>query len=72
MGGLIGHQTLWSSGLITFTGGAGRFVQRTAEAPARIAAAESAEDIATEIPFMRRVLRSVSSRDDVSQYIEVP
>ncbi len=66
----------WSPNSLEFwfdyiTGGAGRFVQRTAEAPARIAAAESAEDIATEIPFMRRVLRSVSSRDDVSQYIEV-
>jgi len=66
----------WSPNALEFwfdyiTGGAGRFVQRTAEAPARIAAAESAEDIATEIPFMRRVLRSVSSRDDVSQYIEV-
>ena len=66
----------WSPNALEFwfdyiTGGAGRFVQRTVEAPARIAAAESAEDIATEIPFMRRVLRSVSSRDDVSQYIEV-
>ena len=66
----------WSPNSLEFwfdyiTGGAGRFVQRTAEAPARIAAAESAEDIATEIPFMRRVLRSVSSRDDASQYIEV-
>ena len=66
----------WSPNSLEFwfdyiTGGAGRFTQRTLEAPARIAAAESAEDIATEIPFMRRVLRSVSSRDDVSQYIEV-
>jgi hypothetical protein len=66
----------WSPNSLEFwfdyiTGGAGRFAQRTLEAPARIAAAESAEDIATEIPFMRRVLRSVSSRDDVSQYIEV-
>lgn len=52
------------------TGGAGRFVQRTVELPARIADPEqTAEDIIREVPLIRRLFGSVSSREDLGTYI---
>jgi hypothetical protein len=52
------------------TGGAGRFVQRTAELPGRIADPEqTAEDIIREVPLIRRLFGSVSSREDMGTYI---
>jgi hypothetical protein len=52
------------------TGGAGRFVQRTAELPGRIIDPEqTAEDILREVPVIRRIFGSVSSREDMGTYI---
>jgi hypothetical protein len=52
------------------TGGAGRFVQRAAELPGRIADPEqTAEDIIREVPLIRRLFGSVSSREDMGTYI---
>lgn len=52
------------------TGGAGRFVQRTAELPGRIADPEqTAEDIIREVPLIRRLFGSVSAREDLGTYI---
>jgi hypothetical protein len=52
------------------TGGAGRFVQRTAELPGRIADPEqTSEDIIREVPLIRRLFGSVSSREDMGTYI---
>jgi len=52
------------------TGGVGTFVQRTAEAPYNIATAEAGEDVARQIPFVRKVYGSVSSREDLGTYIQ--
>jgi hypothetical protein len=52
------------------TGGAGRFVQRAAELPGRIADPEqTAEDVIREVPLIRRLFGSVSSREDMGTYI---
>ena len=51
------------------TGGAGRFVQRTAELPMRISEAQSNEDIIREVPLIRRMFGSISSREDLGTYI---
>jgi hypothetical protein len=52
------------------TGGAGRFVQRTAELPGRIIDPEqTAEDILREVPVIRRIFGSISSREDMGTYI---
>jgi hypothetical protein len=52
------------------TGGAGQFVQRTAELPLRIADPEqTSEDIIREVPIIRRFFGSVSSREDMGTYI---
>lgn len=51
------------------TGGAGRFVQRTAELPIRLSEAQSNEDILREVPLARRIFGSISSREDLGSYI---
>jgi hypothetical protein len=52
------------------TGGAGRFVQRGLELPGRIADPEqTAEDVIREVPLIRRLFGSVSSREDMGTYI---
>jgi hypothetical protein len=52
------------------TGGAGRFVQRAAELPFRIADPEQTnEDIIREVPVIRRIFGSVSEREDLGTYI---
>ena len=52
------------------TGGVGRFVQRTAELPVRVYEEGLDEDIFREIPFVRKIIGSVSSREDYGNYIE--
>ena len=55
------------------TGGVGRFVQRSVEAPFNIIDAINGDfqaPIATAIPFARKVIISPSERQDVSDYLE--
>jgi hypothetical protein len=52
------------------TGGVGRFVQRTAELPVRVFDEGLDEEIYREIPFVRKIIGSVSSREDYGRYIE--
>ena len=55
------------------TGGVGRFVQRSAEAPFNIIDAINGDfqgAITTAIPFARKVITSPSEREDVSNYLE--
>ena len=52
------------------TGGVGRFVQRTAELPVRVYEEGLDEDIFREIPFVRKIIGSVSDREDYGNYIE--
>ena len=52
------------------TGGAGRFVQRTAELPARVYEDGLTEDLIGEVPFVRKVIGSVTDRQDLGTYIE--
>lgn len=52
------------------TGGVGRFVQRTAELPSRIFDETLDEEIYREVPFVRKLISSVSSREDYGRYIE--
>ena len=55
------------------TGGVGRFVQRTAEAPFDIIDAINDDfqgSITRAIPFARKVITSPSEREDVSNYLE--
>jgi hypothetical protein len=52
------------------TGGIGRFVQRTAEAPARIYTDGFSEDLSREIPFVRKVIGSVSERENIGLFVE--
>jgi hypothetical protein len=52
------------------TGGVGRFVQRTAELPIRVFDEGLDEEIYREIPFVRKIIGSVSSREDYGRYIE--
>ena len=52
------------------TGGVGRFVQRTAELPVRVATEGLDEEIYREVPFIRKVIGSVSDREDVGAFIE--
>jgi hypothetical protein len=51
-------------------GGAGGFAQRTLEAPYNIATAEAGEDVVRQIPFLRKIYGSVSTREDLGTYIE--
>ena len=52
------------------TGGVGRFVQRTAELPARVYEDGLTEDLIGEVPFVRKVIGSVTDRQDLGTYIE--
>jgi hypothetical protein len=52
------------------TGGTGGFVQRSLEAPYNIATAEAGEDVVRQIPFLRKIYGSVSTREDLGTYIE--
>jgi hypothetical protein len=52
------------------TGGAGGFVQRSLEAPYNIATAEAGEDVVRQVPFLRKIYGSVSTREDLGTYIE--
>ena len=52
------------------TGGAGRFVQRTVEAPLMLASGQPLDEIVREIPLARKIFGAVSSREDTSAYIE--
>ena len=52
------------------TGGIGRFVQRTAEAPARIYTDGFDEDLSREIPFVRKIIGSVSERENIGLFVE--
>jgi len=52
------------------TGGVGRFVQRTAELPVRVATEGFDEEIYREVPFIRKVVGSVSDREDYGAFIE--
>jgi hypothetical protein len=52
------------------TGGVGRFVQRSAELPSRIMEGGSGEEIYRDVPFVRRVVGSISTREDYGSYIE--
>jgi hypothetical protein len=52
------------------TGGAGRFAQRTVEAPFRIAQGENFDEIAREVPMLRRIIGTVSERENLGAYIE--
>jgi len=52
------------------TGGVGRFVQRTAELPVRVATEGFDEEIYREVPFIRKVIGSVSDREDYGAFIE--
>ena len=52
------------------TGGVGRFVQRTAELPVRVATEGFDEEIYREVPFIRKVIGSVSDREDYGSFIE--
>lgn len=55
------------------TGGVGRFVQRSAEAPFNIIDAINGDfqgSITMAIPFARKVVASPSEREDVSNYLE--
>jgi hypothetical protein len=52
------------------TGGVGRFVQRTAELPVRVFDEGLDEEIYREVPFVRKIIGSVSTREDYGRYIE--
>ncbi len=52
------------------TGGVGRFVQRTAELPVRVYEDGLTEDLIGEVPFVRKVIGSVTDRQDLGTYIE--
>ena len=52
------------------TGGIGRFAQRTAELPTRLNEDGLGEEVYREIPFVRKIVGSVSDREDLGDYIE--
>jgi hypothetical protein len=52
------------------TGGVGKFVQRTVESPLAIAEEGFTEEVVRDIPLLRKVVGSVSSREDMGTYIE--
>jgi hypothetical protein len=55
-------------GLIT--GGVGKFVQRTVESPLAIAEEGFTEEVVRDIPLIRKLVGSVSSREDMGTYID--
>ena len=52
------------------TGGVGRFAQRTAELPTKLADDGLQEELYRSIPFTRKIYSSVSDREDLGDYIE--
>ena len=52
------------------TGGVGRFVQRTAELPFRVYEDGLNDELYREVPFVRKIIGSVSTREDYGRYIE--
>jgi hypothetical protein len=65
----------WSPDVVDFwfefaTGGVGRFVQRIAELPFKAADEGLSDEVAREIPFFRKIVGSVSEREDMGSYIE--
>jgi hypothetical protein len=52
------------------TGGVGKFVQRTVESPLAIAEEGFTEEVVRDIPLLRKVVGSVSSREDMGTYID--
>jgi len=52
------------------TGGVGRFVQRTAELPFRVYEEGLNDELYREVPFVRKIIGSVSTREDYGRYIE--
>jgi len=52
------------------TGGVGRFVQRTGELPLRVYEEGLGEEVLREVPFVRKIIGSVSTREDYSRYID--
>jgi hypothetical protein len=65
----------WSPDVVDFwfefaTGGVGRFVQRIAELPFKVADEGLSDEVARDIPFFRKIVGSVSDREDMGSYIE--
>jgi hypothetical protein len=52
------------------TGGLGMFVKRTVEAPLAIAEDGFTEEVVRDIPLLRKVVGSVSGREDMGTYID--
>jgi hypothetical protein len=52
------------------TGGVGRFVQRTAELPFRVYDEGLNDELYREVPFVRKIIGNVSTREDYGRYIE--
>ena len=65
----------WSPDVLEYwfdqaTGGVGRFVQRTVELPQRVAEGNVGDELVSNIPFVRKTVGSISTREDQSNYIE--
>lgn len=52
------------------TGGVGKFVQRSVESPLAIAEEGFTEEVVRDIPLIRKLVGSVSSREDMGTYID--
>ncbi len=52
------------------TGGVGRFVQRTAELPARVYTDGFTEDLIREVPLVRKAVGNVSDRENVARFVD--
>jgi len=65
----------WSPDIMEFwfdfvTGGVGRFVMNTAESPITAYQEGFSEELVRNIPFVRKLVGSVSEREDMGSYIE--
>jgi hypothetical protein len=47
-----------------------RFVQRTAELPLRVYEEGLGEEVLREVPFVRKIIGSVSDREDLGRFID--
>jgi hypothetical protein len=56
--------------LETATGAAGKFVQRTVELPFRVYEEGLSQEIVRDIPFVRKIIGSVSEREDLGRFID--
>ena len=52
------------------TGGVGRFVQRTAELPARVYTEGFTEELIREVPLVRKAVGEVSDRENVARFVD--